>query len=415
MQPRVLERLSNLLGGRFQARALVLDQAGAVVSDTSPQGWLPGPDELGTLAAQTQATQGRYADATGRSWLYVAQPLGDGRSLVVSAPRLSLSAVTVGAVLEGLPGPFLAAAGLALMISLILAWLLARWISEPLRKMAAAARQVAAGDFDVRIPLAGPAEAQAVAATFNDMVREVNDSHQVQREFVANVSHELKTPLTSIQGFAQAIKDGTAADPAQRQRAAQIIFDESDRLRRLVEALLDLARLEAGQVAFARQPVELGEILKRVADQQGLSAAKAGVSIQRDWPPSLPVLIGDGDRLSQVFINLVDNAIQHSPPGGKILIQADAGAGRVRVSVADQGAGIRPEDQKRIFERFYQVDKARPGGVGRGTGLGLSISREIVSAHGGEIKVDSAPGQGARFSVELPLSQPTDTTHARRR
>jgi two-component system, OmpR family, sensor kinase len=415
VQPRALQRLSGLLGGRLQTRALVLDAQGNVQSDTAPQGALPETGVLAGLASLSQSTQGRYTDSTGRIWLYVAAPLDTGRMLVVAAPRLTLSAVSVGLVLEGLPGPLLAAAGLALLASLILAWLLARWISEPLRKMAGAARRVAEGDYAVRIPLAGPAEAQEVAATFNEMVREVDESHQAQREFVANVSHELKTPLTSIQGFAQAIKDGTAADPTQRQRAAQIIYDESDRLRRLVEALLDLARLEAGQVEFARQPVALADILKRVADQQAVTAANTGVSIERMFPKDLPGLIGDGDRLSQVFINLLANAVQHSPPGGKVQIDAHVQGGRVWVAVSDQGDGIRPEDQKRIFERFYQVDKARPGGVGRGTGLGLSISREIVSAHGGEIRVESQPGQGTRFTVDLPLSLPNDTTYARRR
>jgi two-component system OmpR family sensor kinase len=317
--------------------------------------------------------------------------------------------------LEGLPGPLLAAAGLGLVVSLALAWLLARWISAPLRRLSRAARQVAAGDLEVQITPAGPQEARDVATAFNHMVAEVRKSQRVQRDFVANVSHELKTPLTSIQGFAQAIQDGTASDTQGRAHAAQVIYDEADRLRRLVEALLDLARLESGQSNLVMGPVDLGALLSRVADQQAVVAAKRGIQIVREWHPELPGLIGDGDRLAQVFINLFDNAVRHSPEGGRVAIQARVHGGWCSVSVTDHGPGISPQDQPRVFERFFKVDKARSGGEGRGTGLGLAISREIVIAHGGRIQVESSLGQGSRFVVELPLSRSDDTTLAHRR
>jgi two-component system OmpR family sensor kinase len=414
-QPRSVERLLTLLGGRLQVRALVVSTEGDVLLDTSPGDAMPSQEELLGLAARTLPVQGRYSDTSGRLWLYVARPLGPRRVLVVSAPRLTVRTVPYALALEGLPGPLLAAAGLGLAVSLALAWLLARWISAPLRRMAGGARRVAAGDYDVQIEPSGPQEVQDVAVAFNHMVDEVRHGQRIQRDFVANVSHELKTPLTSIQGFAQAIKDGTASDAEGREHAAQVIYDEADRLRRLVEALLDLARLESGQSGLARRPVDLSALLTRVADQQDMAAADRSVRIVRRWPAGLPSLVGDGDRLAQVFINLFDNAIRHSPDGGTVDVAAGVDAGWVRVSVADQGPGIAQEDQARIFERFFKVDKARSGGEGRGTGLGLAISREIVSAHGGHIRLDSAPGRGSRFTVELPLSRPDDTTQVRRR
>jgi len=414
-QLRTMDRLLTLLGGRFQARALVLSTAGDVVLDTNPQAALPSHANLIGLAGQTEATQGRYADEAGRQWLYVARPLAARRTLVVSAPRLTLRTVSYALALEGLPGPLLAAAGLALVVSLALAWLLARWISAPLRRMSHAARQVAAGDYAARIAPGGPQETQDVAVAFNHMVDQVELSQRVQRDFVANVSHELKTPLTSIQGFAQAIKDKTVSDAPGRQHAAQVIHDEAERLRRLVEALLDLTRLESGQDDMARAPVDMPALLTRVVDQEAIVAAARQIEIVRSWPSDLPSLVGDGDRLSQVFINLIDNALRHSPTGGQVEVTAKAVDGGVTVVVGDHGPGISPQDQDRIFERFYKIDKARASGEGSGSGLGLAISREIVSAHGGRIELESLPGEGSRFIVVLPLSKPDDTTQARRR
>lgn len=414
-QIRTMNRLLNLLGGRFNARAAVVASGGEVVIDTQPQGPLPSSDDLARLGGLTEPAQGSFTDGSGRVWLYVVEPMAAGRVLLVAAPRLNLRTVPYALALEGLPGPLLAAGALALLTSLALAWLLARWISGPLRRTAAAARQVAGGDYDVRIPPTGPQEAQDVALAFNHMVDEVRRNQRVQRDFVANVSHELKTPLTSIQGFAQAIQDEAVSDSEGRRQAAQVIYDEADRLRRLVEGLLDLARLESGQSDMARQPVDVAALLNRVADQESVVAAERQIRITRDWPPELPSLMGDGDRLAQVFINLIDNAIRHSPSGDEVRLGAKPAAGWLQVEVSDHGPGIAPEDQDRVFERFYKSDKARASATGRGSGLGLAISAEIVNAHGGRIDLTSSPGLGSRFTVALPLSRPDDTTQAHRR
>jgi signal transduction histidine kinase len=156
-------------------------------------------------------------------------------------------------------------------------------------------------------------------------------------------------------------------------------------------------------------------LLTRVVDQEAVVAAARQIDIVRSWPSNLPSLVGDGDRLSQVFINLIDNALRHSPTGGQVEVTAKAVDGGVKVMVSDHGPGISPQAQERIFERFYKIDKARASGEGSGSGLGLAISREIVSAHGGRIELASLPGEGSRFTVVLPLSKPDDTTQARRR
>jgi signal transduction histidine kinase len=241
----------------------------------------------------------------------------------------------------------------------------------------------------------------ALGGALNRMAQQVQATQQGQREFLANVSHELKTPLTSIQGFAQALLDGTADSPAVTERSAGIIYSEAERMRRLVEGLLDLARLEAGAPALRLAPLDLRAHLAATLERFGPRAQAAGVTLVSALPAALPPLTADGDRLAQVFNNLLDNALQHTPAGGQVTLSAVAAGREVVVAVSDTGPGIPPADLGRIFERFYQVDKsrARPGGVG----LGLAISREIVAAHGGRLEVQSVVGQGTTFTVRLPL------------
>jgi len=233
------------------------------------------------------------------------------------------------------------------------------------------------------------------------MADQVEATRQSQRDFVANVSHELKTPLTSIQGFSQALLDGTASTPEATARAARIIHDEAERMRRLVDELLILARFDAGQMVMARDPVELGPLLRGCVEKLAPQAQAAGVALALDVPERLFVT-GDTDRLAQVFTNLLDNALAHTPAGSKVVLAARPAEDRraVEVAVADAGEGIPAGVLPRIFERFYQVDKSRRRS--RGAGLGLAITKEIVEAHGGTITAESVVGLGTRFTVRLP-------------
>jgi signal transduction histidine kinase len=304
------------------------------------------------------------------------------------------------------------AAGVALIVSIFFAWLITRWIVGPLQTTAAAARAVASGDYDQRITPSGPEETRSLAASFNEMVQQVRTSQKAMRDFVANVSHELKTPLTSIMGFAQALLDRTASDPESQERAARVIYDESNRLRRLVEGLLDLARLDSGQMSFERGPVDLNALLSTVIEKLSFKAQEKEVAVETSFA-DLPVVIGDGDRLAQVFTNLIDNGLNHTPREGKIRVATKLDEEWVVIDVEDSGAGIPEEELSRIFERFYRLDKARTGGSEHGTGLGLAISREIIHAHAGLISARSIPGIGSRFTIRLPIVLPHDETLAR--
>lgn len=400
-----VHRLDEILG----ERVLLLSTDGQVVADSQEGPVIPMQAIRQALSGQELA-RGRFTDADGTQWLYVSQGIGDAFTLVVAAER---PVVRVIATLfrDDLFRPLIQAGFIALALSIVLSYLIASWIAKPLDRMGQAARAVAEGEYEQHLSASGPREVESLALAFNEMIHRVVDTQKSQRDFVANVSHELKTPLTSIQGFAQAILDGTADDHATQQHAAQVIFDESDRLRRLVEELLDLARIDAGQVEFNRDRVDLTRIVANVVERLGIRADEASVKVEV-LLPELPAIVGDGDRLAQVFTNLVDNAITHAPQGGRVRILGETGQGWMTIHVEDNGSGIPPEELSRIFERFYQMDKAR---TGKGVGLGLPISHEIIRSHHGEILVTSEVGKGSRFSVRLPLSSPEDSTLQRQR
>ena len=358
-------------------------------------------------------------DQNGQFWLYIIQRLTNGDWLLVAVPRPAVLLLTI--LSDELMLPILGAAVAALIISLLVAFWLARWIGEPLQRLVVASRLMPSIDAST-ISLRGPHEVQELTRAFNEMNNRMQTSRKSQRDFVANVSHELKTPLTSIQGFAQAILDGTADTPESRQQAARVIYNEAGSMHRMVLDLLDLARLDAGTLELQCAPVNLPALLNNIAEKFFPQAHAAGVSIRVE-STALPVVMGDGDRLAQVFSNLVDNALKHTPAGGNITLQArltgpstSSGAGsEIQVDVVDTGAGIPPEALPHIFERFYQADPSRPGGEKHGTGLGLAIVKEIVGAHSGKISVRSTPDAGSQFTVTLPLTPPDASAIFRRK
>jgi signal transduction histidine kinase len=345
-------------------------------------------------------------DQNGNYWLYMLRHLSDGRWLLLAVPRPAVPLLTI--LSDELVLPVLGAGVIALIISLLVAFWLARWIGDPLQRVVVASRQMPSAEVD-SIALGGPHEVKELTRAFNEMNLRVQTSQKSQREFVANVSHELKTPLTSVQGFAQAMLDGTASTPEAQKQAAQVIYNESGRMHRMVLDLLDLARLDAGTLDLQRAPVDLTALLNSIAEKFA-PQARAGRLDIRVETAALPAFTGDGDRLAQVFTNLVDNAMKFTPAGGSITLRASQVGSGVQVEVTDTGAGISPEALTHIFDRFYQADPSRPGGRKHGSGLGLAIVKEIVGAHGGKISVRSEPGKGSTFTVSLPLITPEANT-----
>lgn len=379
------------------ARVIVFNSSRKALIDTNPEKpQIPFP-RGNVLNRNSQVAR----DAKGDAWLYTSSRLPNGWILVVTAPRPRAPALAI--FTDEFFAPIVQAGLIALAFSLILAFALSHWVADPLQKVVAAARSYPAQDAQAVEPR-GPREVQDLTRAFNSMVARVHASQQSQRDFVANVSHELKTPLTSIQGFAQAILDDTADTPEARKQAAQIIYDEAARMHRMALDLLDLARLEAGTADLEISNVDMRSLLQNIVEKFTPQADKAGVALRVDVPNGLPAIRGDGDRLGQVFSNLVDNALKFTPSNGHILLSAKEAGGEVEVSVTDSGSGIPPDALPRLFDRFYQADPSRAGGGHHGAGLGLAIAKEIVEAHGGKIGVRSQVGIGTTFTIHLPLA-----------
>lgn len=410
-----LDTISAALDGsaaELAVRALLLDRnSRRVVYDTFSDGeaWtdqriedvIRPPGEFSNLDPSLPI--GRYRAPDGSAWLVFAQPLANrstGRLLLlVARPEPSVLNFFRQVYLR----PLCQAGLIAFLLSVLLAVLIARSVARPLQGMAEASEAIAGGNYDQQLPLSGPDEVQRVAASFNEMVEQVAGSQRAQRDLVANISHDLRTPLTSIRGWSQALLDGTAASGKRQQQAATVIYSEAERMERMVEQLLDLARIESGQLQLSRQPVDLGQLLAEVRASFRPRAQEKSVELVTEIQPA-PLVEGDRDRLSQILANLVDNALSHTPPGGRVRLALYLlSDGQVEVIVQDNGQGIPQEELSRIFERFYQVDKSRAGPAeDRGSGLGLAIVRELVEAHGGQITARSAPGQDTVFTIRLP-------------
>ena len=234
-------------------------------------------------------------------------------------------------------------------------------------------------------------------------VTELRRLERVRQDFVANVSHEFKTPLTAIQGFSETLLAGALDDAQNNRRFLEIIRDHASRLARLTDDLLKLARIEAGKLEVEFRRVDIVEQIERCLETTSLKAGRKQIALETQVPPVPPLVRGDAGLLREVLQNLLDNAVQYTSPGGRIQVLVTAGPREVVVTVADTGIGIPLADQERIFERFYRVDAARSREAG-GTGLGLSIAKHIVEAHGGHLRVESEVGAGSRFSFSVPLA-----------
>jgi two-component system OmpR family sensor kinase len=325
------------------------------------------------------------------STLVVAIPLDDVNSTL---HRLTLIELAVGAAVLG--------------VLALLAWWLVGLGLQPLERIEATAEQIAAGDdLDQRIPGADPrTEVGRLARTLNAMLdrlqaafAERRASEDRLRRFVADASHELQTPLTSVRGYAELFRRGAARNPEDLDVAMARIEAEATRMGALVDDLLMLARLDQGR-ELRREPVDLVPLARDLVNDARVVAPDRPIHLETDGPV---VVEGDDPALRQVVGNLIANARIHTPPGTPVTVRVHSGDGRGVVEVADRGPGLAPEHAARVFERFFRADPSRARASG-GSGLGLSIVAAVAEAHGGSAEVDSAPGAGATFRISLPLA-----------
>jgi signal transduction histidine kinase len=292
--------------------------------------------------------------------------------------------------------------GGAIVLAALTGWFLARRAMRPVDRMTRTAQAIGqSADHSRR--LAEPKERDELgrlAATFNEMLDRLDHSFNTQQRFLADASHELRTPLAAIRTNVEALLRGAVEQPAERDASLRAIARETDRMGRLVSDLLALAHADAGQ-PLVRRTVELDALLLDVYQQERRLAD--GVDLRLGELDQVAVE-GDPDRLKQLLLNLVDNALRYTPPGGVVTLDLERRDGTALLRVSDTGLGIPPEHLSRIFERFYRVDQPRSRKAG-GTGLGLAICKWVAEAHGGRIEVQSKPGEGSAFTVTLPVRQ----------
>lgn len=334
-------------------------------------------------------------------------------ALAVSTPLRSTTA-GVFQFLGDVNTSVLIAALAAVAVAVVAATLFARHLARPLLQLGVATSSMAAGDYATRVKIPAPTEFSRLADSFNEMasalerdVGELRYQEQLRRELVANVSHELATPLTAIEGFTEALLDDVVRDPASREETVRTIAREAARLHRLVDQLRQVALYEAGAISLDRSSVALDELVAQTLEVLAPEREQKQITLRNTVTAATPPVYADPDRVTEVLLNLLDNALYHTPVAGLIEVSAEPEADLVRVSVADSGPGIAPEHRERIFERFYRADTSRSASTG-GSGLGLAIVRALVEAHGGSIEAGERAGGGARFTFTLPRSKPTD-------
>jgi signal transduction histidine kinase len=291
----------------------------------------------------------------------------------------------------------------AFLLGGLVIFLTSRRLSRPLTTMKEAAVAIAEGDYSKEIAATNCDELDQLIASFNYMRERIQQVEKMRQELLANVSHELRTPLTSIRGFIQAILEGVVPEGDQ-EKYLKIAREEVDRLTRLVQDLLDLARIKSGSISLNKEPLDIGELAIKVATEFRLIAAAKNITVETD---DGLVISGDRDRIRQVMINLLSNAVKYTEQNGQIQINVRREGGRAVLKVRDNGAGIPETELEHIFDKFHRVDKSRDAATG-GTGLGLAIVKELVELHNGSAAAWSTPGKGTEITIELPLVESAD-------
>jgi len=299
------------------------------------------------------------------------------------------------------------AASAAMLAAVLVSFLVSRRVVEPVRQMMAASQRVADGHYEERVLVRGTLppeemdELDQLAVTFNQMAARLERTESMRRQLIGDVAHELRTPLSTIKGSLEGLMDGML-EPDQAN--LQQLHREAERLQRLVADLQELSRVEAGAFELRLQPASVGDLIASAAERLGRQFEDKGVSLEVDLPPDLPSVLADEDRIGQVLLNLLGNALQYTPAGRAVRISARGAAAEVQLEIQDEGIGIPAEHLQHIFTRFYRVDPSRSR-AGGGSGIGLTIAKHLVERQGGRIWAESlGAGQGSRFTFSLPVA-----------
>lgn len=321
---------------------------------------------------------------------------GSGSAVIEDLINEEIEAAVQDAVNKAL----LRSSVVAILVAGVISLLISQRITRPIRHLAQASQQLAIGQSPSAVTHHSTDEIGDLTRAFNQMAASLAHTETMRQQLIADISHELKTPLASIKGYMEGLQDGVI--PATDETFTRI-HHEADRLQRLVHDLQELSRAEAGQILLERQPLDLRTVIETTTDWLKPQFEGKSIALQQDLPMTPVQVLGDYDRLRQVLLNLLGNALQYTPEGGTVSVKLGIEGHQARLAVSDTGAGIAPEHLERIFERFYRVDKSRSRSSG-GSGIGLTVSQHIVKAHDGIIHAESpGNGLGSTFQILLPI------------
>ncbi len=378
IQPFV-EQLSNL----YEQRIILTDVTGRVVADSEG-------DLLGEMYVP---------DSPGRPLSPPWQADAIGTIYIDPKSQTEAGFASLQILFREIGRFFIWGGLLAIAVALVITFFLSRRVLAPVKSLTQAARHMGRGDFSQRVQVKDKGELGELAHAFNSMAGDLERDEQLRRNIVADVAHELRTPLSNLHGYLEAVHDGVVTPDADTIRSLQ---EEVTLLSRLVDDLQELSLAEAGELKLNRKAEDIATLIKSTVSTVQAQATAKGLSLSVDLPETLPKVNIDAQRIGQVLRNLLENAIAHTKKGGSIIVTTQEQDNQVMVSVIDTGEGIPPQDLPNIFERFYRVDKSRARATG-GSGLGLTIAKRLVEANGGQIEAQSKPGKGSRFSFTIPI------------
>ena len=377
----------------------VIDNKGRVVATTT--GF---PTEISEIPEYKQAIESRKAQsftgrtADGESVMAVTTPIFDKRGDLLGSYRWSTSMSEAYKTIYGVISIIILVCFVVLLFSCFSGLFFVKSIVRPIRDVSNIARTIAMGNFDARIEMTKNDEIGELCDTINYMASELSQAQNLKNDFISSVSHELRTPLTAIRGWGETAKMSLGTDDELVRRGLDVVLSESDRLSSLVEELLDFSRMETGRLTLTSQPINVTAILAESVDMYTELAKKQEIELVLTNPYNELIVMGDRDRLKQVFINIIDNAVKYTVGAGQVLVSADIEEACVRITVTDTGVGIPAQDLDRVKEKFYKANKTV-----RGSGIGLAVADEIIKQMNGLLFIESTENVGTSVTIVLPL------------
>ncbi|WP_088105423.1 sensor histidine kinase [Halalkalibacter urbisdiaboli] len=400
MMTSMIEMMADFSGQHLY----IVDKTGEVIGNANVPGLPLGstiPDEEQALLSNGSTIGGEYEHAiSGQRFLVSGTPIYKGNSFLGSVFVLSsvenidesLYRLRQMIILSGV-GAFFLALGVTIVLS--------RTLSDPLVQMEHATRKIARGNLETKVAIKTKDETGSLAQAINDLATDLKRYRDTRREFFANISHELRTPITYLEGYANVLKKELYQTEEEKEKYLDIIEAEAKHLTRLIEDLFELSKLEEGKITLQEELIDIDEIIENVENRVALKATEKGLTLDIQRLEGTPFLYGDGLRMEQIIYNLLNNAIKYTDKGS-IKVSVNTTSHDVVITIEDTGKGMPKEDLPYIFERFYRIEKSRSREHG-GTGLGLAIVKQLVELQGGKIQVSSDLGAGTRFELMFPL------------